>query len=42
MKAAWCLGQAMAGLLFWGAYEPVDQDYAAGAQFEKTRQRLSG
>jgi hypothetical protein len=29
MKVAWCLGQAMAGLLFWGACEPVAQDYAA-------------
>jgi hypothetical protein len=29
MKVAWCLGQAMAGILFWGACEPPAQDYAA-------------
>ncbi|HET9238640.1 MAG TPA: hypothetical protein VFO10_15370 [Oligoflexus sp.] len=29
MKVAWCLGQAMAGILFWGACEPVAQDYAS-------------
>lgn len=29
MKVAWCLGQAMVGILFWGACEPVAQDYAA-------------